>query len=45
VPEEDAEFIQKAKKLGFTVYGEVGRKFPDGDETRFTEDTVDVETR
>jgi phosphosulfolactate synthase len=44
VPEEDAEFIQKAKKLGFTVYGEVGRKFPDGDETRFTEDTVDVET-
>ena len=44
VPEEDTEFIQKAKKLSFTVFGEVGRKFPDGDETRFTEDTVDVET-
>ena len=44
VPEEDTEFIQKAKKLNFTVFGEVGRKFPDGDETRFTEDTIDVET-
>jgi phosphosulfolactate synthase len=44
VPEEDTEFIQKANKLGFTVFGEVGRKFADGDETRFTEDTVDVET-
>lgn len=43
VPEEDTEFVQKAKKFGFTVYGEVGRKFSDGDETRFTEDTIDVE--
>ncbi len=44
VPEADGEFIRKARKLGFTVFGEVGRKFSDGDETRFTEDTIDVET-
>lgn len=44
VPDEDAKFIKKARGLGFTVYGEVGRKFSDGDETRFTEDTIDVET-
>lgn len=44
VPETDAKFIRKVKKMGFAVFGEVGRKFPDGDETRFTEDTIDIET-
>lgn len=43
VPEEDTEFVEMAKNMGFTVHGEVGRKFPDGDETRLTEDTIDVE--
>lgn len=42
--DEDARFVEKAKKMGFKVFGEVGRKFSDGDETRLTEDTVDVET-
>jgi phosphosulfolactate synthase len=44
VSEEDTKFAQKAKDMGFKVFGEVGRKFPDGDVTRFTEDTIDVET-
>lgn len=42
--DEDARFVAKAKQMGFMVFGEVGRKFSDGDETRLTEDTVDVET-
>lgn len=42
--DEEARFVEKARKLGFAVYGEVGRKFADGDETRLTEDTVDIET-
>ena len=39
----DARFVEKAKKMGFAVFGEVGRKFADGDETRLTEDTVDID--
>lgn len=42
--EEDVRFVRKAKQLGFVLFGEVGRKFWDGDETRLTEDTLDVET-
>ena len=41
--DEDARFVEKARKMGFAVYGEVGRKFVDGDETRLTEDTVDID--
>lgn len=40
---EDARVVAKAKKMGFAVYGEVGRKFVDGDETRLTEDTIDID--
>jgi phosphosulfolactate synthase len=40
--EHEAETIPLARELGYVVFGEVGRKFPDGDETRLTEDTVDI---
>jgi phosphosulfolactate synthase len=39
----DAEFVAYARDLDFRIIGEVGRKFGDGDETRLTEDTLDVE--
>lgn len=41
--EDTVELIMAAKEAGFTVLGEVGRKFADGDETRLTEDVIDVE--
>lgn len=40
----DLEMVTYAKANGLTVVGEVGRKFADGDETRLTEDTIDIET-
>lgn len=40
----DLELVAFAKEQGMIVVGEVGRKFPDGDETRLTDDTIDVET-
>jgi phosphosulfolactate synthase len=42
--ERDSAFVKKAKSFGFTIFGEVGRKFADGDKTRLTEDTIDIET-
>ncbi len=42
--EEDVAFVRQAKELGFMILGEVGRKFWDGDETRLTDDTLDIET-
>lgn len=41
--DSDAEAIKLAKSMGFRIYGEVGRKFADGDETRLDEKTVDIE--
>ncbi|MGH3201247.1 MAG: phosphosulfolactate synthase [Streptosporangiaceae bacterium] len=40
----DLDMVAYAKANGLTVVGEVGRKFADGDETRLTEDTIDIET-
>lgn len=40
---DDVELVKHAQDLGFMVFGEVGRKFPDGDETRLTADTLDIE--
>jgi len=40
---EEMEFVSYAKNLGFMVIGEVGRKFSDGDETRLTEDTLNID--
>jgi phosphosulfolactate synthase len=40
---EDEEFVALAVDLGFLVLGEVGRKFADGDSTRITNDTLDIE--
>lgn len=40
---EDEEFVALAQDLGFLVVGEVGRKFLDGDETRLTDDVLDID--
>ena len=42
--EKDLEFIAYAQSIGLKVIGEVGRKFADGDETRLTENTLDIKT-
>jgi phosphosulfolactate synthase len=42
--ESELALIDYAKELGFTVMGEVGRKFDGGDETRLTANVIDVET-
>lgn len=39
----EAEFVKRAKDLGFTVFGEVGKKFAAQDETRKSEEVVDEE--
>lgn len=41
--DEEAQLMKEAKELGLTIFGEVGRKFADGDETRLTEDTIDID--
>jgi phosphosulfolactate synthase len=40
---ETEDLIALAKSQGFLVFGEVGKKFADGDETRLAEDTIDVD--
>jgi len=40
---KEAEFIEKAKKLGFDVFGEVGKKFAEGDTTRTSDEVVNEE--
>ncbi|MBI3069401.1 MAG: phosphosulfolactate synthase [Betaproteobacteria bacterium] len=40
---KEADFVKRAKDLGFTVFGEVGKKFADQDETRRSEEVVDEE--
>jgi len=40
---DEMEFVSYAKELGFKVIGEVGRKFSDGDETRLTQDTLNLD--
>lgn len=42
--DSELELIDYAKGLGFTVLGEVGRKFAGGDETRLTATVIDIET-
>ncbi|HUN69507.1 MAG TPA: phosphosulfolactate synthase [Burkholderiales bacterium] len=37
----EASFIASARKLGFAVFGEVGKKFAEGDTTRKSEEEVD----
>jgi phosphosulfolactate synthase len=39
---ESLELISIAKDLGYTVFGEVGQKFGEGDETRLTDEVIDV---
>ncbi|MDR7402667.1 MAG: phosphosulfolactate synthase [Armatimonadota bacterium] len=41
--DEDARFAELCCEYGFTLYGEVGKKFPEGDQTRLAADTVNVE--
>jgi phosphosulfolactate synthase len=40
---EEAALVKKAHERGFRVFGEVGQKFADGDQTRITEDLINVE--
>jgi phosphosulfolactate synthase len=39
----EADFVRRAKDLGFTVFGEVGKKFAAQDETRRSEEVIDEE--
>lgn len=39
----ESDFIKRAKDLGFAVFGEVGKKFAEHDETRRDEETVNEE--
>ena len=39
----ESDFVKRAKDLGFTVLGEVGKKFIEGDTTRRSEKVVDEE--
>lgn len=43
-PDEHAALVRAAKELGYVVFGEVGRKFADGDETRITDRVIDEPT-
>ncbi len=38
----EAEFVQNVRKSGFTVFGEVGKKFPTDDKTRRSDTELDV---
>ncbi|HEX4444198.1 MAG TPA: phosphosulfolactate synthase [Galbitalea sp.] len=38
------DLVAAAVEHGFKVFGEVGKKFFDGDETRLTDDNIDTET-
>lgn len=40
--EEEAAYVQSAKGLGFKVIGEVGKKFPEGDTSRKSDEVIDV---
>jgi phosphosulfolactate synthase len=41
--DDDLRFIEEAKRLGFKIYGEVGKKFVEGDSTRLGEDRIDID--
>jgi phosphosulfolactate synthase len=41
--DNERALVARAHELGFKVIGEVGRKFVDGDETRLTENAIDIE--
>ena len=42
--EEERKLADKCKELGFTIHGEVGKKFPDGDQVRTASgDGLDVD--
>jgi phosphosulfolactate synthase len=40
--DEDAAFTEQAKRLGFTVFGEIGRKMLEGDSTRVDAETLNI---
>lgn len=41
--DDDASFAKAAIDMGFTVYGEVGKKFAETDQTRLAPDRLDVD--
>lgn len=40
--ESDRRFADKCKALGFSIHGEVGKKFPEGDQVRLKSGRLDV---
>lgn len=40
---EEADFVREVRDMGFAVFGEVGKKFITGDETRKSEEVLDEE--
>lgn len=41
--DEETKAVRQALDMGFRIYGEVGRKFADGDGTRLNETTLDID--
>lgn len=41
--EEDREFAHQCRAMGFTIHGEVGKKFPEEDQARSSPDTLNME--
>ena len=41
--ESDREFAEKCKAMGFIIHGEVGKKFPTGDQVRTAAGALDVD--
>lgn len=41
--DDDRRFAEKCKKLGFKIHGEVGKKFPEGDQVRKGPGQLDVD--
>lgn len=39
----DAEMAEQCRELGFTIHGEVGKKFPEGDTVRLSANELDVQ--
>jgi phosphosulfolactate synthase len=41
--EEDREFAHQCRAMGFTIHGEVGKKFPEEDQARSSPNTLNME--
>lgn len=41
--EAERDFVRRVQEAGFTVFGEVGKKFPEGDKTRRSDTELDID--